>query len=70
MHSKAGKLLVAGRVLRDTGHEVSTDAPQGLSTVTVFDPDVVILGADAPQLDCCGLLSEIKGPGSLTISAW
>jgi DNA-binding response OmpR family regulator len=28
--------------------------------VLAFDPDVVVLGADPPQLDCCDLLSEIK----------
>jgi DNA-binding response OmpR family regulator len=29
--------------------------------VLTFDPDVVVLGADPPQLDCCDLVSEIKG---------
>src|ERR1700740_838569 len=32
-----------------------------MSSVLAFDPDVVILGADPPRLDCCDLLSEIKG---------
>src|SRR4029077_21111961 len=26
-----------------------------------FNPDTVVMGADPPQLDCCDLLSEIKG---------
>ena len=30
-------------MLRDTGHEVSIDAPQGMSTVTAFDPDGTLL---------------------------
>jgi S1-C subfamily serine protease len=32
-----------------------------MKTVLAFDPDAVILGANPPQLDCCDLLSEIKG---------
>jgi DNA-binding response OmpR family regulator len=31
-----------------------------MSTVTAFDPDVVIRGADAPQLDCRDPLSESR----------
>jgi DNA-binding response OmpR family regulator/S1-C subfamily serine protease len=48
-------------VLTEAGYEVSTVHGEGMSTVVAFDPDVVILGADPPQLDCCDLLSEIKG---------
>src|SRR5258705_3979624 len=71
MNSKAGKLLVVEsddglrdnivRVLSDAGFEVSTDYREGMKAVLDFDPDVVVLGADPPQLDCCDLLSEIKG---------
>src|SRR5260370_24362108 len=32
-----------------------------MQRVLSFDPDGVILGADPPQLDCCDLLSQIKG---------
>src|SRR5215813_786861 len=69
--NKSGKLLVVERddarreqvltLLRDAGYEVSGDCREGIKTVLSFDPDAVILGADPPQLDCCGLLSEIKG---------
>src|SRR3984893_9308859 len=71
MNSKAGKLLVvesddalreqivAG--LRDAGYVVSSDYQEGIKAVVAFDPDIVVLGADPPQLDCCDLLSEIKG---------
>jgi len=45
--------------LSDTGYEVSIDYRGGM-TVLAFNPDVVVLGADPPQLDCCDLLSEIK----------
>ena len=47
--------------LADAGYEVSTDSGEGMKSVLAFRPDVVILGADPPQLDCCDLLSEIKG---------
>jgi len=47
-------------VLTDAGFEVSTDYQEGMKAVLAFDPDVVVLGADPPQLDCCDLLSEIK----------
>src|ERR1700751_2955254 len=49
------------RVLSDAGYEVSTECGEGMKAVLAFRPDVVILGADPPQLDCCDLLSEIKG---------
>ena len=71
MNSKAAKLLVVESddslrerivaVLSDAGYEVSTDYREGMKAVLAFAPDVVLLGADPPQLDCCGLLSEIKG---------
>src|SRR4029077_5320316 len=71
MDNKAGKLLVVESddalrrqvvtVLTDAGFEVSTDYSGGSKAVFAFDPDVVVLGADPPQLDCCDLLSEIKG---------
>jgi DNA-binding response OmpR family regulator len=47
--------------LSDAGYEVSTDYHEGVKSVLTFAPDAVILGADPPQLDCCDLLSEIKG---------
>ena len=48
-------------VLSDAGYVVSDDYRDGIRSVLAFDPDVVIMGADPPQLDCCNLLSEIKG---------
>ncbi len=47
-------------VLGDAGYKVSTDYRGGMKAVLDFEPDLVILGADPPQLDCCDLLSEIK----------
>jgi hypothetical protein len=62
MNSKAGKLLVVESddalreqivaILRDAGYVVSSDYQQGMKAVVAFDPDVVVLGADPPQLDC------------------
>jgi DNA-binding response OmpR family regulator/S1-C subfamily serine protease len=71
MRSKAERLLVVESddrlrdqivvVLSDAGYEVSTDYEQGIKAVLAFDPDAVVMGADPPRLDCCDLLSEIKG---------
>jgi len=71
MDSKAEKLFVVesdsalrehvAAVLKDAGYEVSTAYQEGMKAVLAFNPDVVLLGADPPQLDCCDLLSEIKG---------
>src|SRR5262249_41709548 len=71
MSHEAGKLLVVESddalrerivsVLGDAGYEVSTDYREGMRSVLAFGPDLVVLGADPPQLDCCDLLSEIKG---------
>ena len=71
MSDQAGKVLVVEpddrlrehlvEVLSDAGYKVSTDYEQGIKAVLAFDPDAVVMGADPPQLDCCDLLSEIKG---------
>jgi DNA-binding response OmpR family regulator/S1-C subfamily serine protease len=71
MKSEAERLLVVesdnslreqvAAVLRDAGYEVSTDYREGMKAILAFVPDAVILGADPPQLDCCDLLSQIKG---------
>jgi len=68
---KAEKLLVVESddalkqnivaVLSDAGYEVSTDYGEGMKAILAFDPDAVVLGANPPQLDCCDLLSQIKG---------
>src|SRR3989454_2562855 len=71
MKSKAGRLLVVESgdalrehivaVLSDAGYEVSTDYGEGMKAILAFDPAAVVLGANPPQLDCCDLLSQIKG---------
>src|SRR5689334_10226915 len=74
MNSKTAKLLVVESdvalrdqivsTLTDAGYEVSTNTREGMKSVLTFGPDAVVLGADPPQLDCCDLLSEIKGSES------
>jgi DNA-binding response OmpR family regulator/S1-C subfamily serine protease len=71
MNDKAERVLVVESddglrehivaVLRDAGYEVSTESRGGMKDVVTFNPGTVVLGADPPQLDCCDLLSEIKG---------
>jgi DNA-binding response OmpR family regulator/S1-C subfamily serine protease len=71
MNNQAGQLLIveSDDALRATlaaefqgaGYGVSTDYREGMKSVLTLMPDLVILGADPPQLDCCDLLSEIKG---------
>ena len=48
-------------LLSAAGYEVSVDYGGGMKAVLAFDPDAIILGADPSQLDCCDLLSQIKG---------
>jgi DNA-binding response OmpR family regulator/S1-C subfamily serine protease len=74
MNDQTGKLLIVESddtlratlltVLGDAGYKVSTDYSGGMKSVIAFEPDLVILGADPPQLDCCDLLSEIKASKS------
>jgi DNA-binding response OmpR family regulator len=71
MNDKAGKILVVERddalreriatVLSEAGYNVSSDCRGGMKAVLAFGPDSVVMGADPPELDCCDLLSEIKG---------
>src|SRR5207237_8337711 len=37
-----------------------TDYREGMRAGLAFNPDVLVLCADPPQLDCCDLVSEIK----------
>lgn len=74
MNDQAGKVLIVeaddtlkstlAALLTDAGYEVSTDIRGGMQAVLTFGPDLVLLGADPPQLDCCDLLSEIKASKS------
>jgi DNA-binding response OmpR family regulator len=71
MDQSAGRVLVVESdddlrerivsALSNAGYEVSNDYHGGMKAVLSFGPDIVILGADPPRLNCCDLLSEIKG---------
>ena len=49
------------RVLADAGYQVSAESAATLKKILQSMPDVVVLGANPPQLDCCNLLADVKG---------
>src|SRR3954466_6345187 len=65
-----GKILVVeagaqqrehiAELLTEAGYQVSSHSAGALRTVLEVMPDVVVLGANPPQLDCCDLLADIK----------
>lgn len=48
------------KVLSDAGYEVSADFAVTPKTVITWAPDVIVLGGNPPQLDCCDLLADVK----------
>ncbi|HVH88502.1 MAG TPA: trypsin-like peptidase domain-containing protein [Terriglobales bacterium] len=48
------------KILTDAGYQVSAEFAVTLKTVLAYFPDVIVLGASPPQLDCCDLLAEVK----------
>ena len=61
VESEEGLRISIMAVLSDAGYQVSGNSGEGIKDVLSLGPDAVILGAYPPQLDCCDLLSEIKG---------
>lgn len=49
------------KTLTDAGYEVSAEFFVNLKRVLAYEPDVIVLGANPPQLDCCDLVSDVKG---------
>ena len=47
-------------ILTEAGYQVSAEFAVTLKTVLASLPDVIVLGASPPQLDCCDLLSDVK----------
>jgi len=45
----------------DVADEVFVNYDRGMKSVLECEPDVILMGADPPNFDCCQLLSEIKG---------
>jgi len=48
------------KILSDAGYQVSSQIAATLKMVLASMPDVIILGASPPDLDCCDLLSDVK----------
>jgi DNA-binding response OmpR family regulator len=49
------------KILTDAGYQVAAESAATLKTVLASLPDVIVLGANPPQLDCCDLLADVKG---------
>src|ERR1700747_2064589 len=47
--------------LARAGYDVATPQPVDMQTVLREHPDLILLHTDVTTLDCCGLLSQIKG---------
>jgi len=48
------------KILADAGYQVSSQMVATLKMVLASAPDVIIMGASPPDLDCCDLLSDVK----------
>jgi DNA-binding response OmpR family regulator len=48
------------KILTDAGYQVTAEFAVVLKTVLASLPDVIVLGANPPQLDCCDLLADVK----------
>jgi S1-C subfamily serine protease/DNA-binding NarL/FixJ family response regulator len=48
------------KILTDAGYQVTAEFAVMLKSVLASLPDVIILGANPPQLDCCDLLADVK----------
>jgi DNA-binding response OmpR family regulator len=47
-------------ILSEAGYQVFPQSAATLRTVLEIMPDVIVLGANPPQLDCCDLLADVK----------
>lgn len=48
------------KILTEAGYQVSAELAANLKMVLASLPDVIVLGANPPQLDCCDLLADVK----------
>src|ERR1700756_4503966 len=48
------------KVLTNAGYQVSAEFAAMLKTVLASMPDVIVMGASPPDLDCCDLLADVK----------
>jgi S1-C subfamily serine protease/DNA-binding NarL/FixJ family response regulator len=49
------------KILTAAGYQVNAEPAATLKTVLESAPDVIVMGANPPQLDCCDLLGDVKG---------
>ena len=48
------------KILTDAGYQVSAEYVVALKNVLALMPDVIVLRANPPDLDCCDLLADVK----------
>jgi len=48
------------KILTDAGYQVAGQIAATLKMVLASMPDVIVMGASPPDLDCCDLLAEVK----------
>jgi S1-C subfamily serine protease/CheY-like chemotaxis protein len=48
------------KILTGAGYQVSAESAGALKDVLESTPDVIVIGANPPQLDCCDLLADVK----------
>ena len=48
-------------ILTDAGYQVFTEPAATLKNIAESMPDVIVMGANPPQMDCCDLLADVKG---------
>jgi len=56
----AGLREHVAEILGNAGYQVTAELAATLKTVLASLPDVIVLGANPPQLDCCDLLADLK----------
>jgi S1-C subfamily serine protease/CheY-like chemotaxis protein len=48
-------------ILTDAGLQVFAEPAATLKNIAESMPDVIVMGANPPQMDCCDLLADVKG---------
>jgi len=48
-------------IVTDAGYQVSATPVATLKSVLDFSPDVIVMAANPPELDCCDLLADVRG---------
>ena len=60
VEGEAGSREHVAKILTEAGYQVSSQIAATLKMVLASAPDVIIMGASPPDLDCCDLLSDVK----------